>query len=282
MHTHTITGVFENHDQARKAVRELMQAGFSEAQIGVASSHRETIADVPVSGKHAGESFASEGAITGVAAGAGLGALWGLGIAAGMLTPIGPALLGGSLAALLSSAAAGAAAAGLAGALVGMGIPREEAAYYESEMAAGHTIITVSAGERGEDAQAILRRYGGHDMAARVSAAMETLDQGPAPIAPPPNTSDDDLAVHPNAPLTHMPLSPEAAKEEASGFKVSPAPTFGGTTSDHVTFKVPVAHAPVTGMDTTIDEEANMPPVAVDVPVKPSPLEVEELPHKRL
>jgi hypothetical protein len=280
MITHTMTGVFENHDQARKAVRELLQAGFTEAQIGVASSHREPIGHIEVEGGHAAESFAGEGAITGVAAGAGLGALWGLGIMAGIVSPLGPAIAGGALAAVLSSAAAGAAAAGFAGALVGLGIPKEEADYYESEMAAGRTIVTVSAGQRQEEAQAILRRYGGHDMAARISAAMEQRDQGPPPIALP-QTTEEGVHVYPNEPLTHMPLSPEAAKEQAAAMSVTPAPMFAPIHSDHVTFKMPVAHAPREG-SAAPSEDADMPPKAVEVPVRESHLEVEELPHKRL
>src|SRR5690349_4084321 len=138
----TVVGVFSDHDDARKAIRALKDAGFSENQIGVASSNREGLHRVD--GDDAGEeSYAGEGAAAGLATGAGLGALWGLGILAGVLPAIGPAIAGGTLAALLSSAAVGAAAAGLAGTLVGMGISKEEAEYYEGEMHAGRTIVTV-------------------------------------------------------------------------------------------------------------------------------------------
>ena len=44
---------------------------------------------------------------------------------------------------LLSNAAAGAAVAGLAGALIGYGIPEDEAKYYQGEFEAGRTIVTV-------------------------------------------------------------------------------------------------------------------------------------------
>jgi len=52
---------------------------------------------------------------------------------------------GGTLAAILASAAGGAAAAGIAGALVGLGIPEDEAKHYDSEFQAGRTIVTVKA-----------------------------------------------------------------------------------------------------------------------------------------
>lgn len=172
----TVIGVFQDHDQARNAIRALKDAGFPEDQIGVASSKHEGLQatrDDDVSE----ESYAGEGAITGVAAGAGLGALWGLGILAGALPAIGPAIAGGTLAVILSSAAAGAAAAGLTGALIGMGISKEEAEYYESEMKAGRTIVTVNAGTRRHEALAVMQQFGGYDMSSRTTATgHSTLD----------------------------------------------------------------------------------------------------------
>jgi uncharacterized protein (TIGR02271 family) len=162
----TVVGVFNDHDDARRAIRALKDAGFTEDQIGVASSNREGLR--ATDGDDAGdESYAGEGAAAGLATGAGLGALWGLGILAGALPAIGPAIAGGTLAALLSSAAVGAAAAGLAGTLIGMGIPKDEAEFYESEMQAGRTIVTVHAGTRRDEAMAIMRRFSGYDMSNR-------------------------------------------------------------------------------------------------------------------
>lgn len=171
----TVVGVFTNRDDARKATHALKDAGFTEAQIGVASGTRE---DTRTAGDgDAEESFAGEGALsgaaTGAAAGVGIGALWGLGILAGVLPAIGPAIAGGTLAVLLSSAAAGAAAAGLAGALIGMGLSDEEAAYYETEMKAGRTIVTVNAGDRRQEALMLLRQYGGYDITRK---SKETQD----------------------------------------------------------------------------------------------------------
>lgn len=169
----TVVGVFSDQEEARNATRALRDAGFEENQIGVAS------ASGGVSAGGAGDdddgSYVGEGAMAGVATGAGIGALWGLGILAGVLPAIGPAIAGGTLAVLLSSAAAGAAAAGLAGALMGMGVPKEDAEYYEGEMKAGRTIVTVNAGDRRDEALQIIRQFGGYDRtsdsAARTSGA---------------------------------------------------------------------------------------------------------------
>jgi hypothetical protein len=156
----TAIALFDDRIQAQRAIARLKSAGFTEKEIGVTSRDDET--DRGVGDGHK-ETHAKEGAIAGVATGAGVGALWGLGILAGVLPAIGPAIAGGTLAAILSSAAAGAATAGVAGALIGLGIPEEEAKYYETEFKAGRTLVTVDAGARLQEAQAILVDSGGYD-----------------------------------------------------------------------------------------------------------------------
>ena len=81
-----------------------------------------------------------------------------------MLPGIGTAIAGGTLAAILSSAAAGAAAAGVGGTLIGLGIPEEEANYYDREFQAGRVVVTVDAGSRFQEAQSILVQNAGYDM----------------------------------------------------------------------------------------------------------------------
>jgi uncharacterized protein (TIGR02271 family) len=155
----SVVGVFENHSQAQRAVDDLRRAGFREDQIGVATQDRSRTGadDTADDGTNAGT-----GAVTGALAGAGLGAAWGIGILAGLLPAIGPVIAGGTLAAILASAGLGAAAAGIAGLLIGMGIPEEEANYYESEFKAGRTIVTVKAENRYDEAVTIIRRHNGH------------------------------------------------------------------------------------------------------------------------
>jgi hypothetical protein len=157
----TVVGSFRDSLEARSAVSALLAAGFTESQIGVTAlnSSGKVTTDTAE-----GDSYAAEGAASGVAAGAGVGALWGIGIVSGLLPAIGPAIAGGTLAAVLSSAAAGAAAAGVAGTLVGLGIPKDEAEYYEAELRSGRTIVTVQATSRAEEAREILQRYGGYQM----------------------------------------------------------------------------------------------------------------------
>jgi len=154
----SVVGVFENHTNAQRAVDELRRAGFRDDEIGVASQDRS---GGTVTQKTEGN-FAGAGAATGALAGAGIGAAWGLGIMAGVLPAIGPVIAGGTLAAIAASAGLGAAAAGIAGLFIGMGIPEDEANYYEDEFKAGRTIVTVKADNRYDEAAAIIRRNNGH------------------------------------------------------------------------------------------------------------------------
>jgi len=153
-----VVGVFHDGTDARRAVDELRSAGFPEGQIGVAAREGTWVAetDTAASGSRWGE-----GALSGVATGAGVGALWAIGIAAHVLPPLGPVILGGLLASVAASAVGGAAVGGVVGALVGLGVPEEEARYYESEFHAGRTLVTARAPGRYEEASAILRRHGG-------------------------------------------------------------------------------------------------------------------------
>ena len=163
----TAVGVFTDRRQAQQAVADLKRAGFGDDQIGVVSKGHDdaTATTTDAKGSHVGE-----GATVGVAAGAGVGALWALGIVAGMLPAIGPVVAGGIFASILASAVGGAAIAGVAGALIGLGIPEEDAHYYEGEFKSGRTIVTVKAGARYNEAWSILSRGGAYSRATAVAA----------------------------------------------------------------------------------------------------------------
>jgi uncharacterized protein (TIGR02271 family) len=169
----TVIGIFDDRTQAQRAIADLKRAGFTESEIGVTTRDAES-KEGKITHDTGKETHAAEGAVAGVAAGAGVGALWGLGILAGVLPAIGPAIAGGTLAAILSSAAAGAATAGIAGALIGLGIPEEEAKYYDQEFRAGRTLVTVEARGRQAEALSILQQAGGRMMDADAGAAATT------------------------------------------------------------------------------------------------------------
>src|SRR5688572_7227211 len=182
----TVIAVFDDRTHAQRAIAELKRAGFTEKEIGVTTRDGKSGDGRLARAADTGETRAAEGAVAGVAAGAGVGALWGLGILAGVLPAIGPAIAGGTLAAILSSAAAGAATAGIAGALIGLGIPEDEANYYEQEFRAGRTVVTVQALGRQAEAQSILGQAGGRSMeagggyAGATTAAAGSVSREPA------------------------------------------------------------------------------------------------------
>lgn len=175
---HAIFGVFETKARAEKAISDLKAAGFDDDNIGMI--YRDMEGKTVKTGA-ADDTYAEEGAVAGAVAGAAGGALVGAGIIAGMLTPIGPVLALGTLGTILVNAAGGAAIAGLAGALIGWGIPEEDAEFYETEVKAGRYLVTVEAGEREAEARSVLRGHGGFDRsgweAVRADRA-NTLSEG--------------------------------------------------------------------------------------------------------
>lgn len=167
----TVVGVFDDRQQADRAVDELRRNGFRDDQIGVVMRHDTGDFGADFATDTTDESRAGTGAVAGVLTGLGLGALAGLGVLSGVIPIMGPAIAGGTLGIILSNAAAGAGVGGLVGVLVGAGIPEDEAHYYQGEFEAGRTIVTVEAGERSGDAMAILRRHGAFDMNDRQGTA---------------------------------------------------------------------------------------------------------------
>lgn len=156
-------GVFREPAQARKAIEELRQAGYSDEEIGYlarASAMEPDQAD--------GTSITNS-AIEG-------GLLGGLvGAAVALLVPgFGLAIAGGVLAASLGGAALGAAAGGILGTLLNIGISEEEARHYQKALEAGHTVITVKAESGYTDALRILRQNGAYDVAIRYSEVNAT------------------------------------------------------------------------------------------------------------
>jgi hypothetical protein len=158
---HTAVGVFDDPMQAMEAVRALRATGFDDTHIGMVSRN-DTRADAERSGLQDDPTYTrwEEGSGVGAAAGAVTGVGLGLAVAAGLIPGVGPIIAGGTLVALLASAGTGAAVGTVLGALVGLGIPEDEATFYESEVAAGKTVVTVHSPERVGDAEEILRTNG--------------------------------------------------------------------------------------------------------------------------
>lgn len=222
-----IVGVFENQSDAQAAVKELISAGFQEDQVGVAGKEGATVRRVAVDGNEH-DTMMTEGAMAGVATGAGAGALWALAIAGGALPAIGPVIAGGLLASMVASAAGGAAVGGLVGAMIGMGVTEQDAHYYQNEFHEGRTIVTVRVGARYEEARRVLRRHDG-----MVRDEMDTRDLDL------PNLEGPSHGIRTAAPRNIE--APFASREEST----HPGPS-GDTSRPHPS-REPGVRAPNTG-----------------------------------
>ncbi|MBY0456301.1 MAG: hypothetical protein K2V38_03080, partial [Gemmataceae bacterium] len=158
-HTATV-GVFETKARAEQAIADLKAAGFDEDKIGMV--YRNAEGETVKTGASE-DTYAEEGAVAGAAVGAGAMALGSLAVSLGVIPVIGPVLAVGPLAAALISGAAGAAAGGITGALIGWGIPEEDAEYYQAEVQNGRFLVTVEANGRAAEARDILHRQSGFD-----------------------------------------------------------------------------------------------------------------------
>jgi hypothetical protein len=146
----TAVGVFTDFTHAEQAIEELRKSGFPSDRIGFIADDPEKIEAPPVEpGTQAGK---------GAAVGATLGAAMGLAVAAVVLPVAGPVIVGGLLAAALEGVIAGGASGGILGALIGLKVPEEEARHCEQHFHSGRSLVTVHAGDRYEEAVAILRR----------------------------------------------------------------------------------------------------------------------------
>jgi uncharacterized membrane protein len=153
-----VVGVFKEAEQAHKAIEELRQAGFSDEEIGYLTRASANGPDETTE-TNIINSAVEGGLVGGV-----------IGSAVILLLPgIGPIIAFGLLVAELSAIALGTLAGGLLGALINIGVPKEQAHHYQKALEEGHLVVTVIA--QGSDAEAlhILRRNGATDVTTRLS-----------------------------------------------------------------------------------------------------------------
>jgi hypothetical protein len=166
-------GLFPNRMNAENAVADLRRNGFRMDQIGMV--YQNAKGDAVRKGAE-NTNMAAEGAAIGAGAGALGGALVGFAAWTGAIPIIGPVLAVGALGTVLLNAAGGAAFTGIAGALIGWGIADEDAAYYENEVKAGQTLVTVRADGNLGFARDILASHEGYDRTT--AAEIKTINRG--------------------------------------------------------------------------------------------------------
>lgn len=234
----TAVGVFTERRLADRAIEELHNAGFSNDQIGFVSREGYTgdkqdliipaqagtgtapTGGAPVAGVPTPvstddvtttEESKTEATAAGVVGGGVIGGI--IGAAAALLIPgLGPAIAGGILTAVLGGAAIGAVAGGLIGALTNMGVPEEEAHFYQDELRAGRTLVTVQAGDRYDEALAILRHNGAYDATTR----RDTTDTTATTVDDTRTPTEQHAEPHPSATYKRSaPYTIEGASEQA-------------------------------------------------------------------
>lgn len=143
----TVTGLFDNYDDASDAVGQLEASGVPHSDISIVASNSTEWYDNGDSSK-AAEDAAGGAGVGAVIGGAG-GLLTGLGIMA--IPGVGPVVAAGWLAATavgaLGGAAVGGAAGGIVGALTDSGVPEEDANVYAEGVRRGGTLVTAKVDE---------------------------------------------------------------------------------------------------------------------------------------
>src|SRR5262245_36116484 len=139
----TVIAVYPDHASAEDAVRRLQEEGNPMQNLSIIGKDFQTVE------KPLGFVTTGDVAKSGAKVGAWTGGLFGLLVGAAflILPGVGPVVIAGPLAAALlggiEGALAGAAFGGLTGALVGLGISKDKAIRYESEVKAGKFLVTL-------------------------------------------------------------------------------------------------------------------------------------------
>ncbi len=151
----SIVGLFENRSSAEQAIVDLKNAGFDASKIGIVMQDKKEAKEIQQ--EHGTQS--TEGAVSGGIIGGTAGAL--LAATGALVIPgIGPFLSAG----ILATSLVGGAAGWLVGGLVGLGVPKEEAEYYEDRVHKGSVLVTVDAQGRDGEARQILSNAGAEDL----------------------------------------------------------------------------------------------------------------------
>jgi hypothetical protein len=164
------SAVFDNYNEAERAIGELRSAGVRDSAISIIGKHEGTTTETTGSGEKVGNSDEPASFLSKAAAGSGIGAL--LGVAALAIPGVGPLVAAGAIAeaavggAALTGTAIGAAAGGLSDLFSKHGVSDEDSRYYGERVNSGGIFVSVdtSDGSVSQDqVQDILFRAGGHN-----------------------------------------------------------------------------------------------------------------------
>jgi len=164
----TVVGLFDDLTEARTVVRELVDAGYPRADIGLIANGDDNdglTGEDETSVHHT----VGEDTVRGAEAGALVGGIAGLlvGLGAFAIPGIGPIVAAGPIAAALAGLGVGAVTGGVMGALIHAGVPEDQAHYYAEGVRRGGTLVTVKADADSADrAVSIFQAHGAVDVGA--------------------------------------------------------------------------------------------------------------------
>jgi hypothetical protein len=153
--TITISRLYNNYGDARRAVRDLEAAGVPHGDISIIASNAEswydkdkgdTYPDRDLDGKDDRAEAAGAGAGIGAVAGGTIGALTGLGLMA--IPGVGPVVAAGWLVSTLAGAATGAVTGSVVGALTQAGISDNDAHVYAEGLRRGGAVVSARVADK--------------------------------------------------------------------------------------------------------------------------------------
>lgn len=159
----TVIGVFDDQNQAEKAVNEIRNAGITDDKISIVAKEDQVQGAGDRGNNDDNDNMMNQNLTNGTTTGGTLGGLAGIlgGVGAMAIPGVGPILAAGPIAAGLTGVVTG----GLAGGLVDLGIPEERGQYYEEEVKKGGILATVEADQdKVNDVASYLRRSGARDV----------------------------------------------------------------------------------------------------------------------
>lgn len=171
----TVVGMYDQFEDARRAIEGLHEAGFEKEDISLILRDREGQYSQMLDQDQMTDTErqdVKEGAAKGAGIGAALGGLGGLlvGLGALAIPGIGPVVAAGPIVSTLAGAGVGAVAGSVVGALVDLGIPQEHAEYYAEGVRRGGSLIIVKTDDMMADLAAdILNRHHPVDVQERVN-----------------------------------------------------------------------------------------------------------------
>lgn len=137
----SVSGVFSFRSEAESAIQELKESGFSMSDI---SALLAPVSEDSTPGP-GDPTKTVQGTATGFFAGTAVGGILGLlaGVGTLAIPGVGALIAAGPIMATLTGMGTGATVGTLAGALIGLGIPEENASHYEGKLQKGAIMLSV-------------------------------------------------------------------------------------------------------------------------------------------